>query len=425
MIGRQDGFTLLELLLVVTVLSAVAWMSLGVVGNNADQVRFEDTRNRLHAIRRAIIGDTSRTVNGQPEVRGYVADMGGLPDNLQALVAQDYCVDLPQHTTSGACTGVGGTWVTQNDYAYDATTGIWAGWNGPYLAMDTLVSGASPRFLDGWGNNDNSGDFGWIYSIYDDSGQEHLLVQSLGRDGIAGGANVYEDEYPEIPTPPALPLASQRLISESEYRIKITESGTTAAGDASGGLRMDFGAPASCWSGGTCSDPTYTTQSSCVGIWSWISGTCSNPAYTTVTDCVSNSATWTRSRPRPQVTNATDCNNGTGGYWQPSQNLCMAMRVVQNGALVQHVSYGATSIQWDGTQKVATYVFEDATGPTYDEDTYLFQGQMAWGVFEYDSTAIPPGCNTNKPFPAGSALWNNFTYVPGNTLLQFERTINP
>lgn len=397
LLSGRGGFTLLELLLVVTVLSAVAWMSLGVVSNNADQVRFEDTRNRLQAIRRAIIGDTSRTINGQPEVRGFVADMGGLPLHLQALVSQNYCDDLPQYTTSGACTGAGGVWVTQNNYAQDPTTGIWAGWRGPYLTMDSLTSAASPRFLDGWGNNDNSGDFGWTYSIYTDSDQKrHLLVQSLGRDGVIGGAPPYENDYPVADTPPQ---ASQRLISESEYRIKITDSGDIVEGDATGGLRVDFGAPASCW---VCyPNKLLNNKAACE---------------------ISLGGRWV---PDASITAGPTCTASPhNGAWQPSQDVCMAMTVVKDGSPVQLISYGATTVQWDGTQKIPEFIFEDAVGPNYDQDTYLFQGQIAYGIFEYDSTATPQ-CQITKPFPAGSATWKNFTYVPGTTLQPFERKINP
>ncbi|WP_306549288.1 prepilin-type N-terminal cleavage/methylation domain-containing protein [Desulfobulbus sp.] len=441
-ICRRNGFTLLELLLVVTVLSAVAWMSLGVVGNNADQVRFEDTRNRLQAIRRAIIGDTSRTINGQPEVRGYVADMGGLPENLQALVSREYCKNHPGITTNAAneCTDAGGTWVSQAVYAQDSTTGIWAGWNGPYLPPGF---GSVGRFLDGWGRDDDSNNnFGWVYTV-DSPNAGDLTIRSRGRDGVAGGDEPYDSDYPLLGAAP--------LIDESEYRIKVTDSGNTGGtGDATGGLRVDFGAPASCWVDGFCSDPLYITKGTCST--EWIGGSCSNPAYTTEATCESNGATWTwngscsissyiteatcvsngatwtwaGSMPRADLTISADCvATGTDGTWQPTENLCMAMIVTKGGIPVQVVSNGATSIQWDGTQKIAEFIFEDTTSATLDEDTYLYQGQMAYGIFEYDSTATPPVCDTTKPFPVGSALWKNFTYVPGTTLQPFERKINP
>lgn len=394
--GSRRGFTLLELLLVVTILSAVAWMSLGVVNNNADQARFEDTRNRLQTIRRAIIGDTSRTVNGQPELRGYVADMGMLPVKLQALVAQDYCDDLPQYTNTADCTGGGGTWVTQAASSYDPDSGLRPGWSGPYLPVDGLASSKGPRFHDGWGNDDGKGDFGWVYVPYSDSGLVHLLVQSLGRDGLSdsggGGTGTYDTDYPSADSPPSV---GQRLISENQYRIKITESGSAAQGDGSNGLKVDFGAPESCWR-------------------------CSEAGYANKADCEANGYLW---RPRPDIGDQGTC--GTVGInWQPSQNLCMAITVVNNGTLSRLDSSGVT-ITWDGTSKIEEFIFEDATGPSYEEDTYLYQGQMAYGIFEYDNTASPPACDTDKPFPAGSSKWKIFTYVPGTTLVPFEWAVNP
>lgn len=415
LLSGRGGFTLLELLLVVAVLSAVAWMSLGVVSNNADQVRFEDTRNRLQAIRRAIIGDTSRTINGQPEVRGYVADMGRLPTNLQELIIQ------------GA----------QPNYVPDADTGIWRGWNGPYLPPGF---GNTARYLDGWGNDDGSSDFGWDLN-FDTPNAGDLTVKSLGRDGVANGAQPYDADYPFATTTP--------LIDESEYRILITDSVGTASGDANGGLRVDFGDPASCWVTVPCSNPLYTTQTGCesnAGIWTW--GSCSNGTYTTETDCLNNSATWTwgggcsnpsytsqttcessgatwrwaNPRPRADITLSTDCASAMG-TWQPSKTLCMALQVIKDGSPVQLLSSRFVQVQWDGTNKVREFIFEDATGPDYDEDTYLYQGQIAWGIFDYDSTSGT--CQITKPFPAGSATWKNFTYVPGTTLQPFERKINP
>lgn len=424
----SGGFTLLELLLVVTVLSAVAWMALGVVDNDSNQVRFDDTRNRLTAIRKAIIGDTSRTVNGQPEVRGYVADMGGLPDNLQSLVSQNYCLNQPEITVQADCPV--DNWVTQAARAYNSDTGLWSGWNGPYLPVEAMTARNGSRFLDGWGNDDGSGNFGWIFGPVTtplvNRNRVDLVVQSLGADGLSdtepgAGAGLYELDYPPTTAPP--------LISDNEYRIMITDSGTTAQGDGSGGLRVDFGAPASCWGGGQCSDPAYTTKAACLeasATWIWRSGTCSDSTYTNVTECEANNKIWTRSRPRPHVTNADDCTGDDGGYWQPNQKLCMAITVISKGALVL-LDSDTVSITWNGDGKIERFVFEDATGPTYEEDTYLFQGRMAWGVFEVDdSTTEPPVsvCNTNKPFPAGLAPWKIFTYVPGTTLVPFERPIN-
>jgi len=336
-IGNERGLTLLELLMVVTILSAVAWMSLGLVNNNTDQVRFEDTRNRLQAIRRAIIGDTSRTLNGRPEVRGYVADMGRLPDNLNALIAREYCRNDPAKTTSTGCTD----WVSQPAYSYNADYGLWSGWNGPYLAASELVG--YPRFQDGWGNsNDNSSNFGWSYAT-DSPNAGDLTIQSLGRDGVAAvTSDAYEADYP--PT-------GQPIIRANEYRVLLTDSGTAAQGDGTGGLRVDFGSPA-----------------------------------------------------------------GPG-----TVELCMALAFSSGGTIATMTSSSVT-ITWNGTEKVVEFVFEDATGPAYDEDTYLYLGQAAYGIFEYVSGT--GACDTTKPFPTGASPWKTFTVVPGAVIQPFERNLN-
>lgn len=230
-VRNRRGFTLLELLLVVTILSAVAWVSLSSVSTTMDQVRFDDTRNRLQAIRRAIIGDISRTVNGGPELRGYVADMGKLPEDLNALMAREYCRTDPKKTTAADC---GAGWVSQPIFRNYSSTGLWAGWNGPYLPPAEFSR--YPRFQDGWGKDDGTVNFGWNYSYQPgDPATEwnagYLLVQSYGRDGAPGPLddNSFDADYPST---------SQPLVRNSEWRFLVTDSG-------SGGLKVDFGSPAS------------------------------------------------------------------------------------------------------------------------------------------------------------------------------------
>ena len=51
--GTESGFTLLELMLVVFILSALALTASAFVDNHDDQFRFEDTRRRVPSIDRA------------------------------------------------------------------------------------------------------------------------------------------------------------------------------------------------------------------------------------------------------------------------------------------------------------------------------------------------------------------------------------
>lgn len=384
----ERGLTLLEMLLVVAILSAVAWTSLAVVGNNSDQVRFDDTRNRLQAIRRAIIGDTSRTLNGGPEVTGYVADMGNLPAKLQALVSRQYCEGQPEVAASADCTSV---WVEQPAYGYNSTYGLWAGWNGPYLRATELTG--YPRVLDGWGNdNSTSNDFGWSYEIYSDGDQVHLLVQSLGRDGKSDTEHSPDDSY-ESDYPPAAapPLPSQRLISDGEHRVKITESGGSVFGDgdSTGVLMVDFGSPPPCWH--------------CNG----------DPAIFNRKDCEDGNHTW---EPVPDAMTEGNCT----GKWQPKEYLCMGLVSRSNGTVAAPITSSNGTLTWDGSHQEALFIFEDLVGPPYDEDTYLYLGQAAYGIFEYDNDANQCKCPDN-PFPADAPKWEVFTCVPGRVIHPFER----
>ena len=85
--GRSErGFTLLELLVTVVLMSAMAWIVLGVVADDTSQIRFEDTRNRLSAIRQAIIGNIMPGASESGMPSSFVVDNGRLPGNIDILI---------------------------------------------------------------------------------------------------------------------------------------------------------------------------------------------------------------------------------------------------------------------------------------------------------------------------------------------------
>nr|WP_319393867.1 type II secretion system protein [uncultured Desulfobacter sp.] len=447
---NTKGFTLLELLMVITILSAVAWMAVGTIENKTDQVRFDDTRNRLSAIRRAIIGDTSRTLNGMPEIRGYVADMGSLPRDLNALIKKDYCSD-PQYTNEDDCTtasetwyiqgrppcsksgtnehveegcdDLGGSWNTDQGYErcsddvyttqttcesdgeiwldgnryYDSEHNLWAGWNGPYLNAAELTGYS--KFRDGWGNiydADNglvNGDeatkvsddiditdpnnFGWSFILstntaYGDYG--NLVIRTVGRDGTADDSDseydAYDGDYP--------PQTASGTIPEEKYRILLTDSNSTSRYDAIGGLTVDFGTPDSDTS---------------------ITGICMKIAYKT----------------KGVIT-------------------VMPSSGVYNSSGTNKKYYDKTG-SWNGTtNQTAVFLFEDSIAEDYDEDQYLPMGQVAYKIFEVDTSGT---CSTDtypSPFCSNSSYttesdcttagyiwhderdWKTFSLVPGSTI---------
>ncbi|AGA89485.1 prepilin-type N-terminal cleavage/methylation domain-containing protein [Thioflavicoccus mobilis 8321] len=345
----QQGMTLLELLVVIALMSVVGFMALSQVGDDLNQARYEDTRNRLEMIRKAIIGDTSRTLNGQPEIRGFVADMGRLPANLQELIEREFCSNpvLGQ----AACTGAE-TWTSMPAYAHDATAGLWAGWNGPYL--NASPESDYPRFRDGWGNDNGSNDFGWVFN--DSGGAGPLLVQSTGMDGTAGGSD-YDADYP--------PTGSETLIEDGQWRVTVTDS------LGAGGIQIDFGAPASCW---RCSDGLSTDRTTCEFSDDWY--------------------------PDSTIPDAAACTALGGAAWRPTDNLCLRLLRRQNGTFDTNgdstvdtadalESNGAVSVTWDGSRKVETFVF--ASG------TFVPQGVSLVRVYTHDGVAT---CETTE-FPSG------------------------
>lgn len=379
----QGGLTLLELLLVVTILSAVAWMSLEVVNNAGDQTRFEDTRNRLQAIRRAIVGDTSRTLNGQPVISGYVADMGQLPPHLQALMVKDYCVGYPEITNAGDCVTAGGTWQVQSAHTYDDTYNLWSGWNGPYLAA-TEMTGYN-RFQDGWGRRDDTtNNFGWNYSFEVDltgNPTGNLTIQSYGADGAVGGTD-YEGEYP--------PATAIPNIDDGEYRVLVTDDGATPppVEDGNGGIYVDFGTVPPCWG---CFDAAGT-------------------AFLAVgrKACVDASRTW---RPASAVNEAACASPlfwlATASLPPLPENICVAVAAISAGTVPPPSGSTALAYTWDGSHQLLMFKFADGT--------FFNTGRLTFGVFEYDDTTLPPTCNTAKPF-TGMTAWKPFDVVPRTNL---------
>ncbi len=180
----RGGLTLLEMLLVLFILSAIAYSTVSLTDRLDLQSRFDDTAVRLKNIRRAVVGDPNREANNSPIVSGFVADLGRLPNNLQELVEQG---SMPS-------------------WQLDATSNQWFGWRGPYLDTIREMQSGLKAFRDGWGNIDpipvnDALNFGWNVIVESSPGE--LVVQSYGSDGLAGAApgDVYAADYPPLADP--------------------------------------------------------------------------------------------------------------------------------------------------------------------------------------------------------------------------------
>lgn len=221
MMMRTSGFTLVELLLVILLLSGLALVTTAFVDNAGQQMGFDQTKTRLEQIRLGILGDSSRTLNGQPDLSGFVADMGRLPSSLEELIEAP--VDSNQ---------LWGSTVVDLDTdpvgVFNAGE-LYGGWRGPYL--DAMPESDGNRALrDGWGNEGQTSDanaadfdgkfFGWKYEIRKDDDTAaatideaaRIFIQSLGADFAAGQAdteNPYQLDYP----------SNGNLVSEHDWRV--------------------------------------------------------------------------------------------------------------------------------------------------------------------------------------------------------------
>jgi len=234
-INKQAGFTLVEVLVVMLILVALASVTLDFTKDFAFQGRYEVTKDRYEKIKRAIIGRPDVLINGQPDISGFVADMGRLPLNIRELIdPAGYCQNGSDWSNKADCEDAGkgnSTWLTlcsnssytnQSDcetnnaiwkgwktygFCTDNTIDdektcedssetwtpvLWGGWQGPYLSISKDIS-SDTAYLDGWGNTNNLINYGWVYALVDtDTG---LNIQSLGQNQAAAGSG-YDEDFP-------------------------------------------------------------------------------------------------------------------------------------------------------------------------------------------------------------------------------------
>ncbi|MEM7408173.1 MAG: prepilin-type N-terminal cleavage/methylation domain-containing protein [Pseudomonadota bacterium] len=187
--GRTDGFTLLELLVVLGLLGLMSTLAAEYLVNDVNRDRRDATAERIAEIRYAIAGDHSRTLNGMPAFSGYIADTGTLPKYVRDLLSNRYCTNV-QYRNESDCVANGQEWREVSN------------WKGPYLRATTYkdvydgsgsLVASIPVFRDAWGNRSSDGDdsdspgagdnlnFGWTFRA--DADGFALRIASLGANG--------------------------------------------------------------------------------------------------------------------------------------------------------------------------------------------------------------------------------------------------
>ncbi len=370
--GKQQGMTLLELTVVLLILVTLSTIALRSTTGLQDQARWEQTKKRYEAIKKAIFGDPTITINGHPDISGFISDTGRLPACIQELLIEGYC---PKNT-----------FCNQTDCNND-TPGSWVStgynWNGPYLTSSEPATDTD-AFSDGWGNT-GAGNYGW--SVAFDSpattSATSISIKSLGKDQTAGGAVSYDIDYPSS----AATLSDWKTNLSSGINL-ITQL------PFNGSCSVTYNSANSCeiaggvWHG-SC-DLSYSSRYPCTlngGIWTDAEG-CSNPAYTNQTDCETNSEKWGQCTGANTTPDSKLFCESIGGSWS-FNTVDVALEITYQDGLGlggTTTSFATATVEENGSEQIISFSGFSQTSITMGINSVFMQVNGTNNIY-------PPSCS--------------------------------
>lgn len=196
------GFTLLEMVVVMTILAIVATLAVRSIDGRLDQSRYENTQRQLREIEEAILGPSgARQPDGTLSVSGFLNDVGRVPKavatsatlsdgstgTVQMLTELwDNPGGLQPYALRRALNSVSSEVPVADE---DGDIYVGCGWRGPYLRL-----GAGEKFLqDSWGNF-----FDLLRLDRTDvaAGDQVEIIRSLGVDNVVNTSAIggYEED---------------------------------------------------------------------------------------------------------------------------------------------------------------------------------------------------------------------------------------
>ena len=193
----KSGMTLIELIVTLTIMAAVASIAIVTLSDMGATSRYEETERRGLAAQRAVIGQPG-------EISRFFNDMGRYPVVLDAsdssyalaeLYDQEQIGDAYYRSIHLPATFTNARSELGNSDLFDAVTNVTmgAGWRGPYLLN------RDKRFTDNWGNGwivTSSNDYdpsseGWTASAETGNPITGILSEGMGSDGYLAEPQVY------------------------------------------------------------------------------------------------------------------------------------------------------------------------------------------------------------------------------------------
>jgi len=160
----RSGFTLIEVLMVVLLLTILAVGSVTLLPDTINESRFNQTVEKLNQIRNAMVGNPDIHEGTTRTSFGFLGDMGVIPASISDLLT------LPGGASA---------------YASNSTVRFGLGWNGPYLTGGNTQTDYTK---DAWGTA----------LVYTPGASPPTLV-SLGADAVVGGTGFNQDITVNLP----------------------------------------------------------------------------------------------------------------------------------------------------------------------------------------------------------------------------------